>query len=90
MPQEAPMNEARIVSVTPLSESKLMLQFSPRGRTVYDVTPYIRGSWLGQLKDAAYFAKVRIISRGEGIAWPEGQDILLHELHELSHTISLL
>lgn len=44
MPQEAPMNEARIVSVTPLSESKLMLQFSPGKRKVFDVAPYIRGS----------------------------------------------
>ena len=38
------MKEGKIVSDTPLSEYKLMLQFSPGERKVFDVAPYIRGS----------------------------------------------
>ena len=37
MSHEVPMNEAKIVSVTPLSGSKLMLQFSHGERKVFDV-----------------------------------------------------
>ncbi len=78
------MEEPRIVSVLPMPEYRLLLRYATGEKKIFDVTPYIKGSWFGQLRDVAYFAKVKIISRGKGIAWPEGQDIAPHELHEFS------
>ena len=69
---------------SPMSNHGLLLHFSTGERTIFDVTPYIKGSWFGQLKDTSYFTKVQIISHGEGIAWPDGQDIAPHELYDLS------
>lgn len=78
------MNEPRIVSIVPLPDYRLLLQFDTGEKKIFDVNPYIKGSWFGQLGDASYFRAVQIISHGEGIAWPEGQDIAPHELYELS------
>ncbi len=82
------MDEPRIVSVEPLSKYRLLLHFSTGEKKVFDVTPYLKGSWFGQLKDTSYFTKVQIIANGEGVAWPDGQDIAPHELYELSRSVS--
>ena len=54
------------------------------GKKIFDVTPYLSGSWNSLLKDEKYFKTVRIISGGAGIEWANGQDIAPHELYELS------
>lgn len=47
---------------------------------MFDVAPYITGSWYGELKDAAYFKTVRLLPGSVGIEWINGQDIAPHEL----------
>ena len=78
------MDSPKILSISPMPDYRLLLHFATGERKIFDVTPYMRGSWFGQLRDAAYFARVRIIAHGGGIAWPDGQDIAPHELYELS------
>ena len=72
-------------SVTPLAGHRLLLEFSTGERKVFDVTPYICGSWMGKLADEAYFRQVRIhpLLR-DTVMWPDEQDIAPHELYELS------
>jgi len=78
------MKEPKILSISTMPHYQLLIQFDTGEKKIFDVTPYIKGSWFGQLNDISYFAKVQIIDHGEGIAWPNGQDIAPHELYELS------
>ncbi len=78
------MSEPKILSIFPMPDYQLILHFDTGEKKIFDVTPYIKGSWFGQLKDISYFTQVQIISHGEGIAWPDGQDIAPHELYDLS------
>jgi len=76
--------EPRILSVKPLPDYKLRLDYESGETKIFDVTPYIRGNWFNELSDRAYFNAVRIIDGGDGIEWPHGQDLAPHELYELS------
>lgn len=49
---------------------------------IFDVKPYIQGSWYGQLKDVNYFGVVT--TDGYTVVWPERQDLCPDELYELS------
>ena len=73
----------RLVSAIPQEGLRLLLQYSSGERRLFDVSPYARGSWYGELRDPDYFAKVSVLPDGSGIEWPEGQDIAPHELYEL-------
>jgi hypothetical protein len=75
--------EPRIRRIKPLPEYKLQLGYETGEVKVFDVKPYIRGSWYSELRDQAYFNAVRIIDDGDGIEWPNGQDLAPHELYEL-------
>lgn len=48
----------------------------------FDVKPYIKGSWYGQLKDVSYFSAVS--TDGYTVVWPDGQDLCPDELYVLS------
>ena len=48
----------------------------------FDVSPYIKGSWFGELNDEEIFRTVHPC--GNTVEWINGQDIAPHELHELS------
>jgi hypothetical protein len=78
------MLQPRIVSVRPGPGYKLLLDYDTGEKKQFDVEPYIRGDWYGKLRDKAYFHSVRVVSGGNGIEWPEGQDIAPHELYDLS------
>ena len=49
---------------------------------IFDVKPYINGSWYGMLSDVSFFKTVHI--SGNTVEWADGQDIAPHELYELS------
>ena len=49
---------------------------------VFDVKPYIKGSWYGQLEDESYFSAVT--TDGYTVEWPDGQDLCPDELYALS------
>jgi hypothetical protein len=78
------MNEPKLLSVEPLDDHKLRLRYATGEIKIFDVSPYIRGSWYGLLGDPVYFRSVHLIDGGRGIAWAEGQDIAPHELYECS------
>ena len=49
---------------------------------VFDVKPYIKGTWYGQLEDINYFNAV--MTDGYTVVWPNGQDLCPDELYTLS------
>ncbi len=49
---------------------------------IFDVKPYIKGTWYGMLNDKGYFQSVK--TDGFTVVWPEGQDICPDELYNLS------
>lgn len=74
----------RAVDVKPLTDYRLLVTFINQEQRVFDVKPYIRGSWFGKLKDPVVFNAVRI--GGLSIEWPDGQDICPDELYVNSVT----
>jgi len=78
------MFEPRIIKVNPMDMYKLKLRYETGEVKVFDVAPYITGAWFGELADASYFKSARIVNNGEGIEWPNGQDIAPHELYDES------
>ena len=78
------MLQPRLSTVEPLSGFKLRLTYENQEVKVFDVTPYISGSWYSELKDESYFRSVKVLPGGVGIEWLNGQDIAPHELYEMS------
>lgn len=78
------MLQPKIINVKPMESSKLYLEYETGEKKIFDVTPYINGSWYGELADKSYFATVHIISGGNGIERENGQDIAPHELYDES------
>lgn len=76
------MLQPKVIDVKPLSDYKLLLTFETAETKLFDVHPYLSGSWFEQLKDDTYFKTVRI--SGNTVAWIGGQDIAPHELYEHS------
>ena len=70
MPQEI---RPRAVAVEPMEDYRLLVTFDSGERRVFDVKPYIKGSWFGQLKDPEVFRSVRVA--GLSVEWPDGQDL---------------
>ena len=78
------MLQPRLCTVEPMNGFKLKLTYENHEVKVFDVTPYITGSWYGELKDESYFRSVKVLPGGVGIEWLNGQDIAPHELYEMS------
>ena len=78
------MREPKLISVTAVEPSRLRLAYETGEVKLFDVAPYIKGSWYGELRDPTYFRTVHLIDGGAGIAWANGQDLAPHELYELS------
>lgn len=73
-----------ITKVTPLENSRLLLEFDGIEQKVFDVTPYIQGDFYGELANASYFKQARIVFGGQCVAWPHDQDISPEDLYGLS------
>lgn len=78
------MLQPKLISVEPLENYRLLLSYQNGEKRIFNVKPYLSGSWYGKLKDEAYFKSVHIIDGGVGIEWSEGQDIAPHELYDNS------
>lgn len=76
------MLQPKLISVKVQHPLMLHLVFETGERKLFDVAPYVEGSWFGQLSDETYFSAVRLLPNGDGIEWPNGQDIAPHELYE--------
>lgn len=68
-----------VVEVTPLENYELLIKFDNGERKLFDVKPYISGSWYGELKDQNYFKAV--LANGFTVVWPNGQDIWPDDLY---------
>ena len=78
------MLQPKIIDVVPTKDYKLILMYDSGEKKIFDVMPYINGSWYNELLSMDYFVSVKIIGNGIGIEWPNGQDISPHELYENS------
>lgn len=78
------MNRIKLISLHANADKTLSLEYANGEKKCFDVKPYIKGSWYGELDDDIYFQTVRIIHDGRGIEWLHGQDIAPHELYEFS------
>ncbi len=79
------MKYPNVVQVKPIDNYNVIITFENGEVKRFDVKPYIRGSWFGQLKNKADFDTVRPC--GNTIEWSGGQDIAPHELYELSNPV---
>ena len=68
-----------VVNVVPKDNYILFLEFDNGEKKIFDVKPYIKGSWFGKLNDKSYFFAVK--ANGFNIEWPEGQDICPDDLY---------
>jgi hypothetical protein len=76
------MLQPKITSVMAMPNLQIQIGFQTGETGLFDVSPYVEGSWYGRLGDPEYFKTVHIIDDGYGIAWADGQDIAPHELYE--------
>jgi len=71
-----------VVSVKPLSEYKLSLEFENQEKRIFDVTPYLEMGVFRQLKDKNIFSRAFI--DGETVMWPGEIDIAPETLYDRS------
>ena len=79
------MKYPKVRNVKPVEDFNVLVTFENDEVRVFDVKPYIRGEWFGQLKNLNEFNTVRPC--GNTIEWSGGQDIAPHELYERSNSI---
>ena len=72
------------VKVAICDQYLLIITFDNGECKLFDVKPYIQGSWYGQLEDMSYFKMAK--PDGFTVVWPDGQDICPDELYENSVT----
>lgn len=72
----------KLISVTPMEDYKILIAYDNFEKRIFDVKPYISGSWYGKLSDYNFFKTVRV--SGKTVEWADGQDIAPHELYDLS------
>ncbi|MDR0885621.1 MAG: DUF2442 domain-containing protein [Clostridiales Family XIII bacterium] len=77
------MSQIKIIHIAPLTNYRVKIKYETGNEAIFDVKPYIKGSWYEQLLDKAYFKSVYITEDGSRFAWPGGQDIAPYELYEL-------
>ena len=76
------MKYPKVLSVKAIEDYKLILIFENQEVKCFDVKPYIKGKWFGELKDVNLFRCVK--PNGNTIEWINGQDIAPHDLYENS------
>ena len=59
--EESIMLQPRIIALTVKEPSFLVLDYETGERKLFDVKPYIQGSWYGELGDADYFRTVCLL-----------------------------
>lgn len=68
-----------VIKVTALPNYMLDLTFDNGEHRIFDVKPYIKGSWFGQLKDPGVFNTVK--ANGYSVEWSDGQDLCPDDLY---------
>ncbi len=67
------MPRIKPLSVKPLENYCLEIEFSNGEKRKFDCNPYLNGDWFSELLDKNKFNSVRIA--GNTVEWPSGQDI---------------
>lgn len=65
---------------------QILVEFDNGEKKSFDVEPYIKGEWYGQLRSFEYFK--RVATDGYTIVWPDGQDICPDELYNMGKLVS--
>lgn len=65
--------------VDTLPDFRILLEFDNGEVKIFDVKPYIRGKWYGELGDDVYFRSVMV--NGYSVEWANGQDPCPDELY---------
>ena len=65
---------------------QILVEFDNGEKKCFDVEPYIKGEWYGQLRSFEYFKRVSV--DGFTVVWPNGQDICPDELYDLGKLVS--
>lgn len=73
------MKRPTAIRVTPNNDFTLTVKFDNNEIRLFDVKPYIKGTWFGELSDIALFNSVHIA--GLSIEWANGQDICPDDLY---------
>ena len=81
------MLQPKIIMIKPLDDCLIQLEYETGEVKLFDVKPYISGTWYEELLNTSYFKTVHLVSDGRGIAWKHGQDIAPHELYEMSFQV---
>ena len=81
------MLQPKVISVKPLPDYQLLVEYITGEQKVFDVKPYISGEWYGELADTEIFKTVHPC--GTTIEWAGGKDIAPHELYEMSTEIAI-
>lgn len=75
----------KLIKVRAINNTILEIVYHNGDRRLFDITPYIKGDWMGELGNPEYFRQVSIEPEfKDTVVWPHGQDIAPHELYELS------
>lgn len=74
------MNTPKIISVKPLDNYLLMIEFSNHQYRQYNVKPLLKKEMFAPLENIAFFKNVQIESGGYAISWNEDIDISEYEL----------
>ena len=70
------------IKVFPQEDYTLRIIFDNGEEKLFDVKPYIKGNWYGELKEKRYFSTVSV--DGYTVVWENGQDICPDDLYYLS------
>lgn len=68
-----------VIRVVPLEDYWLRIHFDNGETKLFDVKPYIKGEWYGELSDKDYFR--RVAADGYSVQWPDGQDLCPDEIY---------
>lgn len=79
----------RVISVKPLENYLLEIEFADGVRKVIDIGPFIGKGISAALNDKTYFRQVAL-EDGGGIAWPNGYDFCPNFLREDVPAVNVL
>ena len=73
------MLRPKAIKVKPLPNYVIHIIFDNGMEKDFDVKPYIKGDWYGELKNISYFNRVFVDDYT--VVWPNGQDLCPDEIY---------
>lgn len=75
----------KLIKAAVIDAKTLELVYEDGVKRTFDISPYIKGNWMGELGNPEYFRQVKIEPESqETVVWPNGQAIAPHELFDFS------